>query len=125
MPEQNTKQPKKQKRKPRRYQKKPDKTLKIAREHMDNLFEHAKKVSKENLTLANRYITLARKIAMKFKIRIPSEQKRLFCPHCYKFAIPGKTVRVRIHESRVIYSCQMCKKFWRKPLKTGRRHQNI
>jgi ribonuclease P protein subunit RPR2 len=125
MPQRKIQEQKKSTRRSRRYQKKPDKTLKIAREHMDRLFDQAKKMSKENLSLANRYITLARKIAMKFKLRIPSGQKRLFCPHCYRFALPGKTVRVRIHESRVIYSCQLCKRFWRKPLKTGRKHQNI
>ena len=113
-PEQLTNKPK---RKPRRYQKKPSDTIRIARTHIDQLFTQAKKVAKENPGLANRYVTLARKTAMKFKLRLPSEQKRLFCPHCYRFMLPGKTLRVRIHESKLIYHCLNCRKFWRKPLK--------
>ena len=108
---------KKKKRRTRRYQKKPSETLKIAREHIDSLFHQARKTAEKNQDLADRYITLARKIAMKFKLRLSSEQKRLFCPHCYRFMLPGKTVRVRIHDSKLIYSCKLCKKFWRKPLK--------
>lgn len=100
----------------RRYQKKPSSTLSDAKYHIQNLFSQAKKAAKDNPSLADRYITLARKIAMKFKIRLTPEQKRLFCPHCYKFLLPGKNLRVRIHEHRVIYYCLQCKKFWRKPV---------
>ncbi len=100
----------------------------MAREHIDSLFENAKQAAKQtakqaveqaapdNMALANRYVTLARKIAMKFKIRLTSEQKRLFCPHCYRFLVPGKNLRVRVHEHRIIYYCMDCKKFWRKPV---------
>lgn len=99
------------------YQKKQSSTISTAKEHIVSLLNQAKKIAKDNPALANRYVTLARKIAMKFKINLTSEQKRLFCPHCYKFLIPGKTSRVRIHNSKLIYSCLRCKKFWRKPLK--------
>jgi ribonuclease P protein subunit RPR2 len=111
--------PKTKPKKPRkhRYQKKPQSTVKLAKEHITKLFTQAKQVAKENPSLANRYVTLARKTAMKFKIRLPSEQKRLFCPHCYRFLQPGRNLRTRIHEHRIIYSCLDCKKFWRKPLK--------
>ncbi len=118
MPKLTTPQTKKPKHRSKRYQRKPSDTLKIARKHINSLFEQAKKTAKEKPALANRYVTLARKTAMKFKLRLSSEQKRLFCPHCYKFMLPGKTLRVRIHDSKLIYSCLRCKKFWRKPLKT-------
>ncbi|MBU2561243.1 MAG: ribonuclease P [Nanoarchaeota archaeon] len=98
------------------YGRKPDDTIKIAKQHIESLLEQAKEVAAENTALANRYVTLARKVAMKFRIRLPPEQKRLFCPHCYRFMLPGKNLRVRVHEHRVIYYCLDCKKFWRKPL---------
>jgi ribonuclease P protein subunit RPR2 len=107
----------------RRYQRKPSDTVNIAKEHIALLLDKAKQRSKDNMPLTNRYITLARKIAMKFKIRLTSEQKRLFCPHCYKFMLPGKTSRVRIHEHRIIYYCLTCKRFWRRPLKGKKDHK--
>ncbi|MFC1723188.1 ribonuclease P protein component 4 [Nanoarchaeota archaeon] len=101
----------------RRYQKKPQRQRALAMEHMKDMFERAKNAGWEKKSLANRYVTLARKIAMKLKLRIPSEYKRLYCKHCYKFLMPGKNLRVRVHESRVIYYCLECKKFWRKPVR--------
>ena len=101
----------------RKYQKKSADNLRIAEEHIGFLLDRAKKVAGENHGLANRYVTLARKVAMKFKIRLTSAQKRLFCKHCYRFMLPGKNLRVRVHEHRIIYYCLDCKKFWRKPVK--------
>ncbi len=93
------------------------KQKKAAKEHMESLFLRAIAVMKDDKSLAQRYVTLARKVAMKFRLQAPSEYKRLYCKHCYKIMIPGETSRVRVHESRVIYHCLNCKKFWRKPLK--------
>ncbi|MBI5880993.1 ribonuclease P [archaeon] len=100
----------------RTYSRKPDDTIRIAQLHIDSLFKQAKDVASKQPALATRYISMARKIAMKFKIRLPSEYKRLFCPHCYAFLTPSKNLRVRVHEHRLIYYCLECKKFWRKPL---------
>ena len=108
--------PRKTRRRSRKYQKKSPEVLKTARSHIDRYFKLAREVASENHGLANRYVTLARKVAMKFKIRLTSPQKRLFCPHCYRFLLPGKNLRVRVHEHRVIYYCLDCKKFWRKPV---------
>ncbi len=101
----------------RRYQKKPSSNISTAKDHIASLLDQAKEVAKDNPSLANRYVTLARKVAMKFKVRMTPAQKRLFCPHCYRFLLPGTTSRVRIHGSKLIYSCLNCRKFWRKPLK--------
>jgi ribonuclease P protein subunit RPR2 len=90
----------------------------IAKEHIKRYLELAKDRFSKNPSLADRYVKLARDVAMKFRIRMPSAYKRLFCPHCYSFMMPGKTLRVRVHEHRVIYYCLRCKKFWRKPLTT-------
>ena len=100
----------------RSYQKKADDTLRIAQRHIDSLFSQAKDVASSDMALATRYVELARKIAMKFKIRLPSAQKRLFCPHCYHFLLPGNNLRVRVHEHKIIYYCLDCKKFWKKPV---------
>ena len=89
----------------------------IAKERVKTLFQQAEKVFSRNKSLANRYVTLARKIAMKVKLRIPLELKRKFCKHCYKFLMPGKNARIRTRDGKVIISCLECKKFTRVPVK--------
>jgi len=85
----------------------------IARQRIVYLFEQAEIKFNKNPALSNRYVTLARKLAMKYKIRISPELKRKFCKHCYKYLVPGKNCRVRTHKGKVVYSCFNCKKFMR------------
>jgi len=85
----------------------------IALQKIKILFQEAKIQFDKNSSLSDRYVKLARKIAMKVNLRIPVEYKRRFCRHCYSYLVPGKTCRVRIHKSRVIYYCLKCKKFMR------------
>lgn len=89
----------------------------IAKERIKILFQQADKAFSKNKTLANRYVTLARKIAMKVKIRIPTELKRKFCKHCYKYLMHGVNARVRTRGGKVIISCLECKKFTRIPIR--------
>jgi|SRR3989344_1444091 len=81
------------------------------------LFNEAREQFNKNPSLSDRYIYLARKIAMRFNIRMPRELKRRFCKHCYSYLVPNKNCRVRIHKSRVVYYCFNCKKFMRFMLK--------
>jgi len=85
----------------------------IAKERINILFGQAELIFSKNKSLANRYVTLARKLAMKVKIRISKENKRKFCKHCYKFLMPGKNSRIRTRNGKVIISCFECKKFTR------------
>jgi len=93
------------------------KSIKIAKESINHLFTEAEKVFSEDKSLANRYVEIARKIGMKYKVRIPSNLQRKFCKHCYKFLVPGKNLRVRTQKSKVVYYCLECKKFMRFPYK--------
>lgn len=87
----------------------------IARKRIEILFEEAEKIFKKNPSLSNRYIQLARKIAMKVRIRMPKHLKRRFCKHCYSFLKPGINCRVRTKNNKVIYSCFNCKKYTKYP----------
>ena len=89
----------------------------IAKERIKILFQQAEEVFSSNKSLANRYVTLARKIAMKVKLHIPLELKRKFCKHCYKFLMPGVNSRIRTRDGKVIISCLECKKFTRIPVR--------
>ena len=97
----------------RRHRKKPAEQVKIAKERIKELFKQADAIFNEEPKLADRYVMLARKIAMKYKVKIPSRLKRKFCKHCYKYLKPGVNCRVRIAKSRVIYYCLNCKRFMR------------
>lgn len=88
---------------------------KIAFERLEILFDRAGKIFKENKNLSNRYVELARKIAMKTNIRIPRKFKRKFCKHCYHFFMPSVTCRVRTRNNMVVYYCFNCKKYTKIP----------
>jgi len=94
---------------------------KIALERIEQLFREAEAAFSQNKALANRYVSLARKISMKIKVKIPLTFKRRFCKHCYKYLQPNVNSRVRISKSKVIISCFECKKFTRIPLSAKRR----
>jgi ribonuclease P protein subunit RPR2 len=101
----------------RKYRSKPESQLRIARERIRELFRQAGLMFNEDPKLSDRYVRLARKIAMRFKVRIPPELKRRLCKHCFCFLVPGKNCRVRTHEGKVVYYCSSCKKFMRFPYK--------
>ncbi len=100
----------------RRYSGKPKYQTEMALKRIRELFNQADEVFEKKPELADRYVELARKISMKYKVRIPSELKKRFCKHCHRYLIPGKNCTVRIAKSRVIYTCE-CGKHMRFPFK--------
>jgi len=90
---------------------------KLALERIEILFKEAESNFKKHPERSHRYVKLARKIAMKLNLKIPSNLKRKFCKHCYKYLKPGINSQVRIHKSRLIILCKECKKYMRIPLK--------
>ena len=89
----------------------------LALKRVKALFSEAAIIFSHNPELANRYVQIARKTAMKVNLRLPRELKRKFCKHCYSYFQPGKTCRCRIHKSRITYYCLTCKKYTRMMLK--------
>ena len=88
---------------------------KVARQKVEELFNYADSIFKKDKNLANRYVNIARKIAMKVNLRLPSKLKRKFCKHCYSFLMPGFNCRIRTRDNKVVYYCLECKKFMRFP----------
>lgn len=99
----------------RKYNQKSAGQREIALERIKTLFKEAREVFKKDKNLANRYVELARKIAMKYKVRIPSELQKQFCKHCYKFLMPDVNCRIRLKDGKVVYYCLECKKYMRFP----------
>jgi ribonuclease P protein subunit RPR2 len=104
----------------RKYSKKPAEQRKIALERIEVLFKQASDMFREDSKLADRYVYLARKIAMKYKVKIRAELKRRFCKHCYAYLVPGANCRVRMQKGRVVYYCMRCRRFMRFPHLEGR-----
>jgi len=96
-----------------RYQKKKDEHQEIAKQRIKELFKLAVDMFSEDSKLSNKYVKLARKIAMKFKVKLTSLQRRKFCKHCYSFLMPGKNCTVRTTGKTITYTCKTCKKFTR------------
>ncbi len=104
-------------RKKRVYKSKPGNQVKIAKERIEELFKQAADIFDEEPKLADRYVEIARKISMRYKVRIPAKLKKRFCKHCYCYLVPGKNCRVRTHEGKVVYYCQKCRRYMRFPYK--------
>lgn len=81
----------------------------IAAERIKILFEQAKLRFKKYPELSDRYMQLARRMAMKFRVRFTSAQKRQFCKKCYSFLLPGVNCRVRVYRGMIRYNCLKCK----------------
>ncbi len=83
-----------------------NKLREIALERIHTLFKEAKL----NPPKANRYVDLARRIAMKVNLPIPREYKRKYCKHCNNYFKSGN-YRVRTRNKMVVYYCLNCKKY--------------
>ncbi|MFH1439920.1 MAG: hypothetical protein ABIG89_05105 [Candidatus Woesearchaeota archaeon] len=93
--------------------KKRDENKIIAEQRISELFRQAIDMYNQDSKLSDRYVYLARKMAMKYKVKLTSLQKRKFCKHCYSFLMPGKNCIIRITGKTITYSCKICKKFTR------------
>lgn len=81
----------------------------IAAERIEKLFALAEQEALQgNFPRADRYVELARRIGMRYNVRLPSAFKRRVCKGCRSFLLPPKTARVRIGGSRVVTTCLKC-----------------
>lgn len=92
----------------------------IVLERISILFKRAREVFDSEPELAQRYANLARKIGMRYKVRIPPEFRRMICRHCKGFILPGKNCIVRVRQERephLVTTCLRCGRHMRIPLK--------
>ena len=83
-------------------------TKQIAKERIAALFRLAEHAFSESPDLSNRYVSLARKIAMRQRVRIDRVFRRQFCHHCAAYLVPGQNMRVRVHDGNVVVTCLLC-----------------
>jgi len=99
--------------------------IKIARERIKILFDEAQKAANlKKYKFADRYVEIARKISMRYNIRIPKDLKRKYCKYCYSFLVPGVNCVVRANPKlkTMEIKCLKCKKTMRYPY--GRNKKN-
>lgn len=75
---------------------------------MDELLKQADVVFSEHAELSNRYVSLARKIAMKYKVHFSKEQKRMFCKKCDSYLRQGKNCTTRLEHGLLVMKCLNC-----------------
>jgi len=100
-------------------------TKQIALQRVHKLFSLAKQVIHEDPEQAQRYVKIARRIAMRTRLRLPKEYRSLVCRKCKSFILPGVNCRIRIQQRRephMVITCLNCGGHSRIPLK-GRKQQ--
>ncbi len=109
---------------PRSRSKKPGWQQDIAGERIDILMKLAGKEFKGHPERSNRYVELARKIGMRYNVRIP-KASRNFCKKCYKFIVPGKNsvVRSSARTRSMETKCLECGEVTRMPYAIEKRKQ--
>jgi len=85
---------------------KPEKQTEISKERIRLLLGKAREADGP---MANRYASLAKKMAMRFNTRLERSQKRQICPRCKAYLSPGaRTVRTSAARQAVVATCKAC-----------------
>jgi ribonuclease P protein subunit RPR2 len=100
---------------------KPDYQLKIARERIGILLSLAEKEFRKHPKRSRRYVELARKIGMRYNVRLTQQQKRGLCKSCNTLLKSGVTSKQRTEKGVIIIKCQNCNKIYRYPFKRRRK----
>ncbi len=102
-----------------RKSQKPEWQTKIAKERIEILFSLAEKEFKEHPDRSKRYIELARKIGLRYNVRLSKDDKRKFCKICNTLLKPGISSKVRLDKSTktINVQCLNCEKISRFPYK--------
>jgi len=93
--------------------------IEIAKERINILFSLARKELDRHPERSRRYVELARKIGLKYNVRLSKEMKRSFCKNCNTLLVSGKTCLNRIDSARKTINiiCKNCGNIIRIPYK--------
>lgn len=102
---------------PKLFRKRKSKEKIIAAERIEELFKQAAIMFKEDKEFSKKYVQLARKISMRYNVRIPEKLRRKYCKKCYSYLVEGKNLKTRIKDGRIIRHCLECDNVSRIPFK--------
>lgn len=82
----------------------------IATERFQILLDQAKKMALTDEKLSRRYVSLARRISTRTKVRIQKESKMYLCKGCGIALVPGHNAKIRLHArtTGIVISCLSC-----------------
>ncbi|MCD4702903.1 MAG: ribonuclease P [Methanosarcinaceae archaeon] len=87
----------------------------IAAERMVVLFGLAQSTYATHPDRSDRYVDLARRVGMRYRVRMPSALRRRICRKCHSFLVPGSSARVRLHGRYLTITCSKCGNHMRYP----------
>jgi ribonuclease P protein subunit RPR2 len=92
----------------------------VATERFQILLDQARKMALTDEKLSRRYVSLARKISSRTKVRIPRESKMYLCKGCGLALVPGLNAKIRLHAhtTGIVISCLSCGVVKRYPVST-------
>jgi len=102
----------------RKFKEKKLRAKRIARQRIVILLKLADKTAREDISLAEKYGELARKISIRCRVPIPSEWKWRFCKSCKTLLFPGITAIVRNRSEKyphITIKCLKCGNINRRP----------
>ena len=83
--------------------------VRIAHRRVSDLFTLAERESSAgHPELADRYVALARRIGMRYNVRLLGEFRDLYCRACSAFWVEGRTVRTRLRSGHRVRTCLRC-----------------
>jgi len=68
----------------------------LAKQRIEHLFKLAEASYSVHPHRSNRYVTLARRIGMRYRIRLPASLRRRVCRSCNSYLVPGSSSKVRL-----------------------------
>ena len=102
---------------PKHRGEKPAWQKRLASERIERLFELAEEDFSKKPENSRRYVKLARKIAMRYNIKLGSGLKRKFCRKCSAYLKYGTNSTRRIKKRVVLIRCWGCGNVERIPVK--------
>ena len=82
-------------------------------------------INKEDLVLSKRYVELARKLAMRYNIRIQKYFRHKICRSCNAFLGSSTTSRNRCYRGKIIILCKDCGKITRIPIQPRTKSSDV
>lgn len=83
--------------------------VRTAEERISDLFALAEQESgRGHPTLPDRYVGLARRVGMRYNVRLPIEYRENYCRRCSAHWVEGRTVRTRLRQGRRVRTCLRC-----------------
>jgi ribonuclease P protein subunit RPR2 len=96
--------------------------IRAAQERIQDLFSLAEvEVRRSPPNLSQRYVVLARRIGMRYNVRLLREYRDVYCRGCSAFWVEGLSVRTRLRGGRRSQTCLRCGRVRRTLFKHPRR----